>query len=147
VQLGPDLRTSLLAESENRRVRHPVPWGDGSIVTPAIWLVSAPALVAGHADSKQRNDYQVAKPCLEPSSARWEGTVIDPNSPQVLTTALTEQEAALIVNHLDAQGIRADIWGARGLAAWPDVPRDIRIVVRQADLSRAKEALDRVRQR
>jgi len=71
----------------------------------------------------------------------------DPNSPQVLTTTLTEQEAALIVNHLDALGIKADIWGARGLAAWPDVPRDIRVVVRQADLSRAKEALDRIQQR
>jgi hypothetical protein len=30
--------------------------------------------------------------------------VPDPNSSQVLTTALTEQEAALIVNHLDALG-------------------------------------------
>jgi hypothetical protein len=73
--------------------------------------------------------------------------VPDPNSPQVLTTALTEQEAALIVNHLEALGIKADIWGTRGLAAWPDVPRDIRIVVRQADLSRATEALNRLRGR
>jgi hypothetical protein len=70
--------------------------------------------------------------------------VPDPNSPQALTTALTEQEAALIVNHLEALGIKADIWGARGLAAWPDVPRDIRVIVRQADLSRAKEALERI---
>ena len=73
--------------------------------------------------------------------------VPDPNSPQVLTTALTEQEAALIVNHLEALGIKADIWGTRGLAAWPDVPRDIRIVVRHADLGRAAEALQRIRQR
>ena len=74
-------------------------------------------------------------------------SVPDPNSPQVLTTALTEQEAALVVNHLETLGIKADIWGTRSLAAWPDVPRDIRIVVRQADLERAKEVLDRVRQR
>jgi hypothetical protein len=71
----------------------------------------------------------------------------DPDSPQVLTTALTEQEAALIVNRLEAFGIKADIWGIPGLAAWPEVPRDIRIVVRQADLSRAQQALDRFRQR
>lgn len=70
--------------------------------------------------------------------------VPDPNSPQVLTTALTEQEAALIVNHLDALGIKADIWGARSFAAWPEIPRDIQVVVRQADLSRAKEALDQL---
>ncbi len=69
----------------------------------------------------------------------------DSNSPRELATALTEQEATLIVNHLSTLGIKADIWGASGLAAWPDVPRDIRIIVRQADLSRAKEALDRVR--
>ena len=34
----------------------------------------------------------------------------DPGSPQVLTTALTEQEAALIVDRLDELGIRAEIW-------------------------------------
>ncbi|HLJ94133.1 MAG TPA: hypothetical protein VKU02_13180 [Gemmataceae bacterium] len=67
--------------------------------------------------------------------------VPDPNSPQVLTTALTEQEAALIVSHLETLGIHADIWGVPGLAAWPDVPRDIQVVVRQADSSRAQEAL------
>jgi hypothetical protein len=74
-------------------------------------------------------------------------SVPDPNSPQLLTTALTEQEAALMVNHLETLGIKADIWGTSGLAGWPDVPRDIRIVVRQADLDRAREALERVRQR
>jgi hypothetical protein len=72
--------------------------------------------------------------------------VPDPNSPQTVATALSEQEAALIVNHLDTLGIRADIWGTSGLAGWPDVPRDIRIVVRQADLDRAREALDRIQQ-
>jgi hypothetical protein len=71
----------------------------------------------------------------------------DPDSPQQLTTALTEQEAALLVNYLERAGIKADIWGTPGLAAWPDVPRDIRIVVRHADLSQAREALDRLRQR
>src|SRR5581483_9940935 len=33
----------------------------------------------------------------------------DPNSPQVITTAPTEKEAALIVNHLATLGIQADI--------------------------------------
>ncbi len=72
-------------------------------------------------------------------------SVPDPNSPQVLTTAWTEQEAALIVNHLETLGIGAEIWGAPGLAAWPDVPRDIQVVVRQADLSRAQDALSHIR--
>jgi hypothetical protein len=69
----------------------------------------------------------------------------DSNSPRVLATALTEQEATLLVNHLSTLGIKADIWGANGLAAWPEVPRDIQVVVRQDDLSRAKKALDRIR--
>jgi hypothetical protein len=118
-------------------------------------------MAAGHVSSRWTasgrtiiKEEEAAKVCLEPvdrfspSTRREGGTmpVPDPNSPQVLTTALTEQEATLIVNHLDGLGIKADIWGVRGLAAWPDVPRDIRVVVRQADLSQAKEALDRIRQ-
>jgi uncharacterized protein (UPF0128 family) len=68
----------------------------------------------------------------------------DPNSPQVLARMLTEQEATLMVNHLQALGIRADIWRDDAATCIP-APPDVRVLVRQADLSRAKEALDRVR--
>lgn len=70
----------------------------------------------------------------------------DPNSPQIVASALTEQEATLVVNHLEALGIRADIWGGAGMVAWPDVPRNIQVVVRHADVLQAKEALERIRQ-
>jgi hypothetical protein len=36
----------------------------------------------------------------------------DPNSPQVLATFQTELQAAMTVNHVDALGIRAEIWRA-----------------------------------
>jgi hypothetical protein len=71
----------------------------------------------------------------------------DPNSPQVLAGLLREEEAALIVGHLDSLGIHADIWGAStsGLG-WPEVPRNVQVVVRQADLERARAALKRLQQ-
>ena len=69
----------------------------------------------------------------------------DPNNPQVLAGLLTEEEAALIVGHLDSLGIHADIWGANTSGvAWPEVPRNVQVVVRQADLERARAALERL---
>jgi hypothetical protein len=71
----------------------------------------------------------------------------DPNSPQVLASLLTEAEAAIIVGHLDSQGIHADVWGAStSSAAWPEVPRNVQVVVRQADLEQARATLDRIQQ-
>jgi hypothetical protein len=72
--------------------------------------------------------------------------VQDPNSPQVLTTAPNEAEAALIVERLDELGIKAEIWWDHGATCIGALP-DVRIVVRQADLSRAREALDHIRPR
>ena len=72
--------------------------------------------------------------------------VQDPNSPQVLTTAPNEAEAALISERLEELSIKSEIWRDDAATCIPAMP-EVRIVVRQADLSRAMEALDRVRQR
>jgi len=70
----------------------------------------------------------------------------DPNSPQAVASLLTEQEAAAIVGHLDSLGIEAHIWGNQlGSTAWPEVPTNVQVVVRQADVARAKEALEQFR--
>ena len=71
---------------------------------------------------------------------------LDPNSPKVLATVLTEQEATLIVNHLATEGIKAHIAGAGSATGWPKARGDVQVVVRQDDIPRAKEALDLVRQ-
>jgi hypothetical protein len=69
----------------------------------------------------------------------------DPNSPKVLATLPTEVEAALVVNHLAAQGIEAHFAGSGSAAGWLDDRMDIQVVVRQVDLARAQESLDLVR--
>jgi hypothetical protein len=69
----------------------------------------------------------------------------DPNSPKVLATLPTEVEAALVVNHLAAQGIKSHLAGSGSAAGWLDDRMDIQVVVRHADLARAKESLDLVR--
>jgi FAD/FMN-containing dehydrogenase len=71
----------------------------------------------------------------------------DPNSPKVLATVLTEQEAILIVNHLAAEGIQARIAGAGSSTGWPEAPGDVQVVVRQSEVARAKELLELVRRR
>ena len=69
----------------------------------------------------------------------------DPNNPQVVAGLLTQEEASLLVAHLESLGIRADVWGANTAIAWPEIPRNVQVVVRSADLARAKEALDQFR--
>ena len=71
---------------------------------------------------------------------------VDPNDPQVVASLLTEPEAAELAAHLEALGIRAHVWGANSTIAWPEVPRDVQVVVRQADLVRAREAIDQLRE-
>ena len=70
----------------------------------------------------------------------------DPNSPQVLASLLTEQEAAMMVNYLDELGINAKIFPDDAATVIPALPH-VRVVVRQADLSQAKEALNRIHTR
>ena len=66
----------------------------------------------------------------------------DPNNPQILSLVPSEAEASLIVNHLADNGIKASILGTSLGAIWPQIPREVQVVVRQADLSRARELLD-----
>jgi hypothetical protein len=71
----------------------------------------------------------------------------DPNSPQVLTNRRNETEAALVVNHLASIGIEARIAGSGPSSGWPEALGEVQVVVRQADLERAKEALRNIQQR
>ena len=70
----------------------------------------------------------------------------DPDDPQVVASLLTEIEAADLAAHLESLGIRAHVWGANSTIAWPEVPRDVQVVVRQADLLRAREAIRQLRE-
>jgi hypothetical protein len=69
----------------------------------------------------------------------------DANSPQVLANLPTEAEAALLVGHLGSLGIEAYVSGAGTSTGWPEAASDVQVVVRRADLVRAREALDLIR--
>ncbi len=70
---------------------------------------------------------------------------VDPDSPQVLASLLMEHEAAILASHLESLGTRAHVWGANSSAAWPEVPSNVQVVVRQADLTRARQAIGELR--
>ena len=63
------------------------------------------------------------------------------NDLEVLTCVATEPEAALIIAALKGQAIDAAAEGALTSAFRAEVPGEVRIMVRQADLDRAKEVL------
>jgi hypothetical protein len=65
----------------------------------------------------------------------------DPNRPVVLTTVPTEVQAALIVAALCEQGIEAQTIGELTSAFRAEVPGGVSILVRQADLNRARVVL------
>jgi hypothetical protein len=69
----------------------------------------------------------------------------DADRPQVVGSSLTEQEAAVLANHLKSLGIQAHIWGANSSLAWPEVPHGVQVVVRQVDITRAKAAVAQLR--
>jgi len=71
----------------------------------------------------------------------------DPNSPQVLANLRTDTEAQLVVNHLESIGIKALIAGAGPSTGWPRAPSETQVVVRRADLERAKEALSTIQRK
>jgi hypothetical protein len=68
----------------------------------------------------------------------------DPDSPTEVARVRNEVEATLIVGHLESLGIKAFISGAGTSTGWPEVPGDVQVVVRQADLERARTALDQI---
>lgn len=65
----------------------------------------------------------------------------DPNQPVVLTTTPTEVSAAMIVAALENQGVVAHTTGALTSGFLAAVPGEVQILVRQADLAQAREAL------
>jgi hypothetical protein len=65
----------------------------------------------------------------------------DPNRPVVLVTVPTELKAALIVAALSEQGIEAQTIGELTSAFRAEVPGGVSILVRHADLERARLAL------
>ena len=71
--------------------------------------------------------------------------LVDPKSPQVVASYLSEPEAMALASHLQALGIPAHVWGAHASIAWPELPRDVQVVVPQADVSRAHEAIQKLR--
>ena len=70
----------------------------------------------------------------------------DPDEPEVLVTAPTEAEAAIIVAALDAQGIEAEATGGYTASFVAAVPGQAQVVVRHADLERAREILAELQQ-
>jgi hypothetical protein len=71
--------------------------------------------------------------------------VSDPNHPTVLATAANTFEAAMIVGSLDARGISAKAVGDYTAAFQVGVASEVQILVRQADLASAQQALSEVR--
>jgi len=69
----------------------------------------------------------------------------DPMSPKTLAWLANEIEAAMIVNALEEQGIRATAVGGYTSGFRAEAPGGVRVVVAQGDLFRAREVLAEVR--
>jgi hypothetical protein len=68
----------------------------------------------------------------------------DPHNPVVLTTVTSDIEAAAIVTALDAHGIKATTTGGYTAGFRAEAPGVISVVVRHADLERARGILANV---
>lgn len=64
----------------------------------------------------------------------------DPDSPCVLARLRTEADAQFLADHLESLGIRSILCGTPLMSVRPEVPADVEIRVRQADLERAQTA-------
>ena len=69
----------------------------------------------------------------------------DPNSPRVLLSVASEVEAAGIVTALAGYDIEATVTGGFTLGFRTEAPGDAKILVRLADLDRARQALAEIR--
>lgn len=63
----------------------------------------------------------------------------DPDTPRLLAHLRNEIDAQLLIDRLAELGIRAKMLSAL-LAVAPEVPPDVQVVVRSADLERAQSA-------
>ena len=68
----------------------------------------------------------------------------DPDSPQVIAARLNEFEAAALIDYLKEQGIKAHAWGANAAVLGGEAGpfENVKVVVRQGDLDRAKTAME-----
>jgi hypothetical protein len=70
----------------------------------------------------------------------------DPNNPEVLTSVRTDVEAAAIVGALAARGIEASTTGGYTAGFRAEAPGYVNVVVKYADLDRARHALAEIEQ-
>ncbi len=71
----------------------------------------------------------------------------DPDRPETLLSVANEIEAAVIVGYLDQRGIRAFAAGGYTAGFRAEAPGDVKILVKQADLDRARKALAEIQDR
>ena len=70
----------------------------------------------------------------------------DPNNPEVLTSVRTDVEAAAIVSALTACGIEASTTGGYTAGFRAEAPGCVNVIVKYADLHRARNALAEIEQ-
>ena len=68
----------------------------------------------------------------------------DPNRPVVLTSVPSEAQAVMIVAALDEQDIPAQVQGALTSAFRAEVPGEVQVLIRQADLDRARAIIEAI---
>jgi hypothetical protein len=66
----------------------------------------------------------------------------DPDGPVTLTTAAHEIEAAAIIGYLEQCGIKAISAGGYTSGFKAEAPGNVAVLVRRADLARARQALE-----
>ena len=69
----------------------------------------------------------------------------DPDNPETLTAVNTEAEALLIAGMLEEHGIEATVTGGYTSGFKAAVPGEVRVLVRNSDLERARGALEEIR--
>ena len=68
----------------------------------------------------------------------------DPNRPVVLTSVPSEAQAVMIVAALDERGIEARIQGELTSGFRAEAPGQVQVIVRQADLDRARAIIEAI---
>lgn len=68
----------------------------------------------------------------------------DPDNPERLTVVKTEAEALLIAGMLEEQGIESTVTGGYTSGFRTGAPGEVRVLVRNSDLARARELLNEI---
>ena len=68
----------------------------------------------------------------------------DPGRPVVLTSVPSEAQAAMIVAALEREGIKAHAQGSLTSGFRAEAPGNVQLLVRQADLARARTLLQAI---